>query len=259
MGGQGREVMERAGNDCQGRQESEAIGTGTEVRSEEQNPWRTGWRGWVCWGQGADPGLGMRPRLCRPASHLGRRRRRHREGELEKAALGGEPGQRPDGFTEGDPSPTPARPAGPAPPRLGSPRLTCSEPAAAAAAAAAAEAAAPGGASPGDGAERGRGRGRLSAVLGVPLPPAAVAAASRPGPSRPGPARILLGRRRRRRQRQSGELPTMHCAASISTSPDITSSPPRLLHHRPCSDITVYSAPFSTPAALGLSLVWTCF
>eukprot|EP00069_Balaena_mysticetus_P000044 bmy_00057T0 len=45
----------------------------------------------------------------------------------------------------------------------------------------------------------------------------------------------------------------MHCAASISTSPDITSSPPRLLHHRPCSDITVYSAPFSTPAALGLS------
>ena len=71
-------------------------------------------------------------------------------------------------------------------------------------------------------------------------------------PARSGPAPILLGRQRR--QRQSGELPTMHCAASISTSPDITASPPRLLHHCPCSDITVYSAPFSTPAVLGPSL-----
>lgn len=105
-------------------------------------------------------------------------------------------------------------------PRSAPPRLTCSVPAAAAAAAAV-EAAARGGASPGAGA----GRGRLSAALGDPLPPAAAAAAAfRPGPSRPGPAPILLGRRRR--QRRSGELPTMHRAASISTSPDITAGCP---------------------------------
>jgi len=52
-----------------------------------------------CGRWGAVPGLGMRPRLCRPASQLGWRQRqsRHREGELEKAALGAEPGRGPMG------------------------------------------------------------------------------------------------------------------------------------------------------------------
>ncbi|CAI9168408.1 unnamed protein product [Rangifer tarandus platyrhynchus] len=70
----------------------------------------------------------MRPRLCRPASQLGWRRRqsRHREGELEKAALGAEPSRGPMGpQKEPPPRPPPGPPAAPRPasPRLASPAL----------------------------------------------------------------------------------------------------------------------------------------
>lgn len=200
--------------------------------------------GYVCWGQGAGPGLGRGPGCVgqRPSSGGDG----SREGALEKAALGGEPGPRPNESIEGAPSLTPAQPA--ARPRPASPalcplrlrlrrrrqRLGAAHPRG------------PGRGGAGAGAAQcGAGRPAPSGGGGGGLP-------TRTIPARPGPARILLGRRRRQRQR--GELPTMHRAASISTSPDITAPPPGLLHHRPFSDITFYSALPSTLAALGFSL-----
>lgn len=75
--------------------------------------------GFVCWGQGAGPGLGRGPGCVgqRPSSGGDG----SREGALEKAALGGEPGPRPNESIEGAPSLTPAQPA--ARPRPASPAL----------------------------------------------------------------------------------------------------------------------------------------
>lgn len=200
-------------------------------------------------GQGAVRGLGMRPRLCRPASQLWRRWPREGAGE---GCAWGDPGPRPAELQEPLPTPPAGRPA--------PPRLTCSVPAAAAAAAA--EAAARGGASPGAGA--GRGRGRLSAALDCPLPPAAAAVASRPGPSRPGPARPRSSSGDSGGSGGAGSCP--QCTAPPASAPALTSPPRRLGSYITALSLTSFcSTPLSAPAALGfppphppIPLRWSC-
>jgi len=121
------------------------------------------------------------------------------------------------------PDPRPARRPRPAPPGLASPHLLCARCGCGC-----------GGGGSGSGRRIPRGRGgagtgAAQCGAGWPAPSGGGGGGLPTGtiPARSGPAPILL--RRQRRQQQSGELPTMHCAASISTSPDITSSPPRAL------------------------------
>lgn len=186
--------------------------------------------------QGDAPGLRLRPRQCRPASQLLTAATKTAAGWAPSP--GGEPGGRPDEPQKG---PRPTRPAGPAPPHLLGVRCGCGC----------------GGEGSGTGRRIPRGRGGAGeAQCGAGRPALSRSGGGLPTPTipaRPGPARILLGRRRwwrRQQQQRRGELPTMHCAASISTSPDITASPPQTLHHCRFSDITFHSAPLDPAWAL---------
>lgn len=187
-------------------------------------------------GQGAVLGLGMRPRLCRPASQLWRRRPREGAGE---GCAWGDPGPRPAEPQEPplDPRPPAGRPR-PASPALCQLRLRLRR-----------RRQRLGAAHP-PGPGRGGGRGRLSAALDCPLPPAAAAVASRPGPSRPGPARPRSSSGDSGGSGGAGSCP--QCTAPPASAPALTSPPRRLGSYITALSLTsLYSAPLSAPAALG--------